>query len=671
MGVEPGRVIGRFQICEEVGRGATGVVYRARDTLLNRQVAIKLLLTGVEPEARDHERFLSEGKALARLKHAQLALIYDYGRLPEGPFLAMEWIAGESLRQLLEREGRLPPARVVGLVSQLAAGLDYAHSQGILHCDIKPANLIVNEADQLTIVDFGLTWLTGSATLANSTGAGECYGTLLYASPEQLQGRSLTPASDLYSVACVAFELLTGSPPYTGSTAPALLGQHLQAPIPVISESNPYLPASLDPVFARALAKRPEARPASLTEFGRQLAAALAPGAPPKRHWRGKLIFSLLGLLAVTLLAQARGTQVNSPPPTPTPVVKPCIPGDAAWLNRGGDQAHSASVVELSPPADTQWQVKLGLKSWDVVAGLETIVLCYEDGHLEARNWINGSPRWQTKTTGVLDGPATLAIWNEPALVLTASKGAIQARQLTTGQPVWRRALGNDEPIAGGLTVADDGEIYALSSDGTLFQVHAESGEVGWSAHLSGLGEFTLAPVIDAAGIYLASAQGWVVAFDRSTHQEAWRSRVQGRPTALAVSGQLFVGCGAGQVHALSLLGHSHLWSRKLDGPVTGLVAAGGHLIANSEDQLAAWAGRTGEPQWLLTPPGGIVGQPVSDGSLVAISNYWGVFRLIDCNSGQIRSQINMPAPLRLAPVPLGKWWLTLSDTALTAFAPL
>jgi predicted Ser/Thr protein kinase len=276
--------IGRYEIEQEIGRGAMGVVYLARDPRLRRSVAVKTIalpdgLTA-EQKAEFRERFLREAQAAGGLSHRGIVTVYDADEDPDSgtPFIAMEYVPGNSLGETLEERGRLDPDRVFAMGEVLADALQAAHRAGIVHRDLKPANILVRETDgAVKIADFGVARLPTS----NLTRSGTTVGSPTYMSPEQIQGRPVDGRSDLFSLATLLYECLCGESPFSGDDLPQLAYSIVhETPIPV-SKRVAGLPAALDAFFDRALAKDPARRFENGTEFRRALDQARTTPAVP------------------------------------------------------------------------------------------------------------------------------------------------------------------------------------------------------------------------------------------------------------------------------------------------------------------------------------------------------------------------------------------------------
>ncbi len=272
---------GRYEIVAELGRGAMGVVYKARDPQINRLVAVKTVaLSGQEPdeEKEFRLRFMHEAQAAGRLHHPGIVGIFDVGENPENgdPYIVLEYVAGESLNRILAREKKLPLATALQLVEEVAGALDYAHAQGVIHRDIKPGNILITEDGHAKIADFGIAKLN----LAHFTLPGKVLGTPAYMSPEQLSGEGLDGRSDLFSLGVILYTMVAGHSPFQGDSATTVCFKVANREPVAASALDLTLPPELDAVIARAMAKNPEERyqrGAELAEDVRQLQMLLQP----------------------------------------------------------------------------------------------------------------------------------------------------------------------------------------------------------------------------------------------------------------------------------------------------------------------------------------------------------------------------------------------------------
>ena len=270
-----GRRIGPYQLLDVLGEGGIGQVYMARDTVLGRHVAVKMLRPELSRDRSFITRFHNEAQSLGDLGHANITTLYALHLEGQEPFMVMELVHGHTLEALLARMHRFPMSESLAAVAQIVAGLAFAHRRGVIHRDIKPANLMVTETGVLKIMDFGIARVRGTRRL---TRAGQIFGTLLYASPEQIKGNDVDERSDLYSLAIVLYELLVGRPPFTAENEHALMTSHLQAPPPPLTGRVQGLDPQIEPALMRALAKSPEDRFASVEEFARAIGAAAIRG---------------------------------------------------------------------------------------------------------------------------------------------------------------------------------------------------------------------------------------------------------------------------------------------------------------------------------------------------------------------------------------------------------
>ena len=269
---------GRYRILEVLGRGGMGVVYLAEDTLLGRQVALKIPFFDSSDSSQRVERFAREARAAAVLHHPNICTVFDAGEIDGKPFITMACISGTPLEQEIDPEVPMPPHRVAGIVRKIADAIQYAHSQGIIHRDLKPANIMLTANDEPVVMDFGLAKSFGDfdPNEARLTREGGILGTPSYMSPEQVKGDDtlIGPASDIYSLGVVLFEMLTGGVPFGGS-AGVVMGQILVSPLPPLSEFRPDIDPQLDAICRTAMAKNPSDRFASMAGFATALATYL------------------------------------------------------------------------------------------------------------------------------------------------------------------------------------------------------------------------------------------------------------------------------------------------------------------------------------------------------------------------------------------------------------
>ena len=280
--VPAGARVAGYRLDEQIGRGGMAVVYRAHDLQLDRQVALKILDPVLAEDAGFRQRFLRESRAAAAVDHPNIIPVFAAGEADGVLFIAMRYVSGPDLRTLLDSGGPLPARRAVEIVSQVAAALDTAHERGLVHRDVKPANMLLDPApgggrtEHVYLSDFGLS--KQAVAGLGLTATGQLVGTLDYVAPEQIENRPVDGRGDLYSLACTAFEMLSGAPPFRRDQHLALLWAQLSEVPPPLTGRRPDLPLAVDQVMAKALAKSPDNRYARCLDFAEALRAACLAG---------------------------------------------------------------------------------------------------------------------------------------------------------------------------------------------------------------------------------------------------------------------------------------------------------------------------------------------------------------------------------------------------------
>jgi serine/threonine-protein kinase len=364
---------GRYELLEVIGRGGMGLVYRGRDRVLERTVAVKVLPFEHAGNPILVERFSREARAIASLSHPNIVAVFDTGREAGARYLVMEFVSGASLAQLMTDRGSFAPTEAVDIAAQVASALAAAHRAGIIHRDIKPANVMVEPSADVKVLDFGIAHAAADPALTRTS---MVLGSAPYIAPEMARGEKADERSDIYSLGCVLYELLTGRPPFTGELPEAVMSQHTSvAPCPP-RELEPTVPAVLDALVVRMLAKRREDRPQTAAELVSELPASLrepsppvfaAPTAPPPRTvaeasgsqpapeprrrnprpwtWLAVAIVAVLAGLALALIAFAGGQKRPNAAPPPS---GRAAPGIRTTTTSGG--AASSSTTSSTTP---------------------------------------------------------------------------------------------------------------------------------------------------------------------------------------------------------------------------------------------------------------------------------------------------------------------------------
>jgi eukaryotic-like serine/threonine-protein kinase len=278
--MHPTMLAERYQLGELIATGGMGTVHRAVDTHLGRPVAVKILKRVLADDATFLERFRREARAAAVISHPGVARVYDYGERSSEPFIVMELVDGDTLAERIARGGPLSWQHAFAIAEQVAAALSAAHTHGVVHRDVKPANILIDRAGRVKVTDFGIARAARATTL---TRPGMVLGSANYVAPEQAQGNTVGPAADLYSLGCVLFESVTGSTPYQGRSAVAIATQHVSAPVPDPRDHVADLPEPAARLIMRSLGKQPDDRfpsAASMAAALRDVRLGRDPSAP-------------------------------------------------------------------------------------------------------------------------------------------------------------------------------------------------------------------------------------------------------------------------------------------------------------------------------------------------------------------------------------------------------
>ena len=337
--IRPGRVLAGYRIESVIGRGGMGVVYLAEHLRLKRKAALKVLAPELASDERFRSRFLVEAELAASLEHPNIVPIHDAGDADGLLYIAMRLVEGTDLKTLIEREGPLGLSRTASVIAQVASALDAAHAKGLIHRDVKPANILISGggtgSDHAYLTDFGLTKRPDQTT--GLTRTGQFMGSVDYSAPEQFEGKPLDARTDVYSLACVAYECLTGKVPYPRDQEAAVMYAHLRDAQPKPSATRPEVPASADAIVAKGMAKRQEDRYPSAGSFAGALSGALGLARPPmepatkgRRGRRAILAIApaavVVAILAAILLSRSGHSSPPGSPPSSPPSVAASIP---------------------------------------------------------------------------------------------------------------------------------------------------------------------------------------------------------------------------------------------------------------------------------------------------------------------------------------------------------
>jgi len=344
-----GSQIAGYRLEEQVGAGGMAVVFRARDERLGRLVALKILTPALAEDDAFRQRFIRESRAAAAVDDPHIVPVFEAGEAGGVLFIAMRYVGGGDVRGLMRREGPLTPVRAMAVISPVASALDAAHGAGLVHRDVKPANMLVDtragRPDHVYLSDFGLS--KGALSTSGLTGAGQFLGTVDYISPEQIEGKPVDGRADQYALACAAFELLAGAPPFRRDEAMAVMYAQLSEPPPSLTSRRPDVPSAADEVLARALAKAPGDRYGSCREFADALRGAFGltrydsgSGAiPPAEHPATQIAGWAAGAAGLAGAAGAAGV---------TAIDAGAVPGGAGLPTRGADTPASLAAATVA-----------------------------------------------------------------------------------------------------------------------------------------------------------------------------------------------------------------------------------------------------------------------------------------------------------------------------------
>ncbi len=372
-----GSVLGGYRVEGVAGEGGMGRVYRATQIGLGRQVALKLIMPELAMEPDFRQRFARESRLTAAIEHPNVIPVYEAGEAEGHLFIAMRWVEGTDLRSVILREGPIGVDRAVAIVEQVAEALDAAHAGGLVHRDVKPANVMLTTAhgrEHVYLMDFGLTKRTASVGGLTRTGA--FVGTPDYMAPEQIKGEPTDARADVYALGCLLFNVLSGRPPFDRDTEVAKMYAQLHDPPPSVVRAVPGTPPGLDAVISRALAKQPDERYPSAGDLGKAARAALI-GTDPVEPERSLATGPAAPVFPPTELAEPDATAA-SPPPVAQPDVTaasppPAAPPPASAPPRAQPPAASAPAAAGAPPSAPD-EPERGRSAWPIAFAAALIV---------------------------------------------------------------------------------------------------------------------------------------------------------------------------------------------------------------------------------------------------------------------------------------------------------
>ena len=322
---------GRYELHRRIGKGGMAEVYLARDRLLDRPVAIKILFPEFATDPAFVARFRREAQSAANLTHPNIVGVYDWGKERGTYYIVMEYIDGRSVSEIIHSDGPIEAKRGAGIAADIAGALGFAHRKGVVHRDVKPGNILITTNGEVKVADFGIAWAMASSGEENLTQTGSVMGTATYFSPEQAQGKPVDPRSDLYSLGIVLYEMIAGMPPYSGESPVAIAYKHVQEPLPPLRDRAPDVPADYEAITVKALAKDTASRYQDAAEMRADLLAFQAgrPFGARGAALGGAAAGAAAGLAAGRRASPGPATEAisavgpASPPPRRPPVARP------------------------------------------------------------------------------------------------------------------------------------------------------------------------------------------------------------------------------------------------------------------------------------------------------------------------------------------------------------
>jgi len=646
LGGDPGGVLAGFGagsrvagylLEEQVGAGGMAVVFRARDERLRRLVALKVLGPALAADEDFRRRFIRESRAAAAVEDPHIIPVHEAGEAGGVLFIAMRYVPGGDVRTLLRRAGPLPPSQAAAIISPVASALDSAHAAGLVHRDVKPANMLLDvrpgRPDHVYLSDFGLS--KGMLSLG-LTGSGHFLGTPGYSAPEQIQGRPVDGRADQYALACTAFELLCGTAVFPRDEVLAVMYAHLSEPPPPLTGRLPGIPAAADAVFARALAKEPADRYASCRAFADALHGAF--GLPPHHaaHETGPQLDHSAEITPPSAMTAGNDAPALTLTHSADLRSSQLVPGsrEAAGSGPAGQhrarharaQAQQTSLSPLparlpsrdlknSPPAGEDREVQaaarkpavprramLGLAAaataglaaagWDLSHRTTTA-----PRHTPARHPPGGTPLWTTTIPSHSSNDLPI-----PPAVQTVVGGIVYVSTLAAPFEQYALRASNGAKLwsSSSLTVVQSGNkgiVYGVGADG-LYAIHAADGQQLWHFRLQypdpPSQQYRLA--VDGETVYTSDKTGTVYAVSAENGNKLWSFATREGSSGIAAEGDVAYFCGwVSGVYAIRA--GRQVWRMHIRA-LTGPVVSGKLVYVSSFSKLYALRAADGVKEW-------------------------------------------------------------------------
>jgi len=536
-----GTRLGAYELIEEVGKGGMATVYRAYQPAVDRFVAVKVIHRSIAGDTSAIERFQREARLVTRLEHPHLLPIHDYNATHDPPYIVMRYLESGTLKDVLDQDP-IPLKEIAFMLRQVCSALDYAHRQGVIHRDIKPSNIMVDQEGNAFLTDFGIARISGMSG-PGITGTGFAVGTPGYMAPEQGMGLEVDSRADIYSLGVMTFQLVTGRLPFDAETPLALIIKHLNEPVPNVSTFNPNVPVELDAILHKALAKSPEDRYATATEFAEAIVQAVGASSISTPVVLRRAAQNTINQIqeerderkteieaTIAKFESQRGLLNNDTPTTKLTTDNPPIPPElmprrglpitaivvsvlavvivAAILITSSNNAANLTLTETAIAMLSQTPLPTR-ESTAIAAGDATVVPQNTDVPLASDTSTTTSTPTNDVTSTSTDTPtvtatetatATFTPTDTPTNTLTPTPATpiVQAlRDITV-----RGGPGSQYPAVTTLETSEQLDIVGISEDGSWFQIALEDGSIGWittsSSLVNAYGALTVVPVAAA-----------------------------------------------------------------------------------------------------------------------------------------------------------------------------
>ncbi|MEU2003209.1 PQQ-binding-like beta-propeller repeat protein [Rhodococcus sp. NPDC019647] len=653
----------RYRLDAVLGIGGMGRVYRAWDSVLDRPVAVKVLRTELleeDPTGNCLERFRREARIVASFDHPAIVHVYDLGEDMLGGerahFLVMQLVSGTTLQQRHRTDGPLALPLLVHVMGDVLSALQHAHERGVVHRDVKPANVMLTDSGAVKVMDFGIAHLRGCSNLL--TGTGNIIGTVAYLAPEQARDSRLVDArSDVYSVGCMLYHLLTDRLPFPGDNPWQILASQLERRYVPASEVRPMLGTVFDDVLKRALALEPDHRYSSAAEMCVEL-LALKPSLSTEPGQFASDRTSATASASVTMLSGPDDTETqvanlpsefHSKAPASGPLGLQT--GSSPEVRHPSfDSLGPPPLTPASPPTDQPLVGRTGPSRREVLAGLGAGAVLVAGG---AAIWLFTSSSDGKSSSPTLSGRPGAVLWTASAgtvIIFSApTLGAglvyiggydnnVYALDAATGVERWTAATGDRVRPSPAFA---DGLVYVASWDGNVYAFEAKTGEERWKTAPGNPGDtFPVSPVVSDGTVYFGATDWYVYGLDSATGAMRWKTRTNGAAAAAPAVADNVVYLGTeGYVYALDAHTGTAHWASQVGGQVWSSPAVGDGRVYLGNEDFAVYAldAGSGEVRWRTLTGGEVYSSPAAAGGLVYVGSYDKNVYALDAGSGEVR----------------------------------